>query len=565
VSFQRDCQGLLHRGGDVPDVDERAVLPERFPFRARVGPPLCPAPLVHAGVPDVDRSQRHRGDAGPGGEARTQVFGQELGQAVGARRPARVLVIDREVVREALALSGPEHLRAGEMDYPRYAGGGLRREQHVPGAEHIDRHDLFWAARIVVRDRAEVRDRIAALRRALDRREVKQIIAVGPVKATDLMSKALQMVNDRAADTPAVPGNKDPHNSMIGSGYGGGRARGSRRGFGVQPGCAASAMDHDFVLYVAGPGGRTLSSGFQEVFSVSNGFGMCGAGLVFDDTSAQCQPSVTIPAGAPAGTWTVSKLSLWDNAGNHATYAHLNVLPITVTSDSVIRASAFSANPTQVDNWVNTATSQLSMKVTGAVGGVATIYVDFTAGSPCGQGATSPTQNPDGSYSVDISMFSIADSCSVAGIAVLDGAGDLSVYGSEYGLPDLGINLTRVPDTTPPVATGAQVSPASQPTNPNSTGFEGLTVDVNDTVAPVNQISTTVFNSSGQIVGGGFGGVTATLTGPVTTSTSLPVGLPPGTYTVAFQLIDKGGLISSYGYPNSPPVPGGPLVFTVTP
>jgi hypothetical protein len=88
---------------------------------------------------------------------------------------------------------------------------------------------------------------------------------------------------------------------------------------------------------------------------------------------------------------------------------------------------------------------------------------------------------------------------------------------------------------------------------------------VNDAIAPVNEISTTVFDSSGQIVGGGFGGVTATLTGPVSTIASLPAGLPPGTYTVAFQLTDAGGLTSSYGYPNSPPVPGGPLVFTVTP
>jgi hypothetical protein len=318
------------------------------------------------------------------------------------------------------------------------------------------------------------------------------------------------------------------------------------------------------VITLTGPGGKILASSFQEVFSVANGFGMCGAGIVFDDTSAGCQPSVTIPAGIPAGTWTVSKLALWDNAGNHVTYANLHVLPITVTSDSSIRASAFSANPTQVDNWVNDATVRVSMNVTGAVGGVSAIYVDFTAG-PCRQRFASPTQNPDGSYSVDISMFSFADSCSVTGIAVLDGAGDVSVYGPEYGLPDLGINLTRVPDTTPPVATGAQVSPASQPTNPNSTGFEDLTVDVNDAIAPVNDISTTVFNSSGQIVGGGFGGVIATLTGPVTTSIPLPVGLPPGTYTVAFQLTDAGGLTSSYGYPNSPPVPGGPLVFTVTP
>jgi hypothetical protein len=32
----------------------------------------------------------------------------------------------------------------------------------------------------------------------------------------------------------------------------------------------------------------------------------------------------------------------------------------------------------------------------------------------------------------------------------------------------------------------------------------------------------------------------------------------------AFQLTDAGGLTSSYGYPTSPPVPGGPLQFTIT-
>jgi hypothetical protein len=67
------------------------------------------------------------------------------------------------------------------------------------------------------------------------------------------------------------------------------------------------------------------------------------------------------------------------------------------------------------------------------------------------------------------------------------------------------------------------------------------------------------------ITGGGFGGVPATLNGPVVFSVPTPVGMPPGTYTVAFQLTDAGGLTSSYGYPNTPPVPGGPLVFTVTP
>jgi hypothetical protein len=106
-------------------------------------------------------------------------------------------------------------------------------------------------------------------------------------------------------------------------------------------------------------------------------------------------------------------------------------------------------------------------------------------------------------------------------------------------------------------------SPCSQQSADSQ--FVGLTGDVSDPVAPVTEISETVFDTSGTIVGGGFGGVTATLSGPVTTSVPVPAGLPPGTYTVAFQLTDAGGLTSSYGYPTSPPVPGGAPQFTITP
>ncbi len=317
-------------------------------------------------------------------------------------------------------------------------------------------------------------------------------------------------------------------------------------------------------LTLACPDGQTLSTSFSDVYSVDNQYGTCGAGIVFDDTNAQCQPSVTIPPTAAPGTWTVSKLELWDNAGNHATYKDLNVLPVTVTSNSVIQASGFAANPTQLDNWVQTASTQISMNVTGAKDGVSSITVDFEPGGPCSQQTTTPTLNADGTYSIPVSMFSIATSCSVAGIAVVDGAGDVSVYGAEYGEPDLGIVLTRVPDTTPPVATGASVSPTTLTESPNTQDV-GLTVDVADAIAPVDQMSATVFNSSGVAVGGVEGGVTSTLTGPVGIGVSLDAGLPPGTYTVAFQITDAGGLTSSYGYPTSQPVPGGPLTFTVTP
>lgn len=237
------------------------------------------------------------------------------------------------------------------------------------------------------------------------------------------------------------------------------------------------------------------------------------------------------------------------------------MLPITVTSNSAVQASGFTASPNPVNNWTQTQTVQIGMNVSGAQDGVATIYVDFAAGSPCLPQSATPTANADGTYSVPVSMFSIASRCTVAGIAVLDGAGNLAVYGAEYGEPAVGIQLTRVPDTAPPVATGASLSATSLPSTADSIG---LTIDVNDAVAPVNELSGTVFNSSGYPVGGASGGVPATLSGSVSMSLSIPTGLAPGTYTVAFQLTDEGGLESSYGYPNSQQVPGGPLQFTIT-
>jgi hypothetical protein len=61
--------------------------------------------------------------------------------------------------------------------------------------------------------------------------------------------------------------------------------------------------------------------------------------------------------------------------------------------------------------------------------------------------------------------------------------------------------------------------------------------------------------------------VPPTLTGPIQVTINLPQ-LQPGTYTVAFEIMDPGNLWSAYGYPNDPssqPMPGGPLTLTVAP
>jgi hypothetical protein len=154
-------------------------------------------------------------------------------------------------------------------------------------------------------------------------------------------------------------------------------------------------------------------------------------------------------------------------------------------------------------------------------------------------------------------------SCTITGIAVVDGAGDVSLYGPEYGAPDPGITITQVPDTTPPVATAASLTSTTLAFSANSQ-FDGLKVTIDDAVAPVDEISVFMYNSSGSGGEVSFGGVQSTLTGTVTFGFSIPAGMAPGTYTVGFELIDAAGLNTFYGTPNGTPVPGGPLSLTIT-
>jgi hypothetical protein len=61
-------------------------------------------------------------------------------------------VIDGEVIGQPLALGDPEYLRAGKADHPARVGA-LRRQQHMPGAQDVDRRDLLRAPGAVVSKR----------------------------------------------------------------------------------------------------------------------------------------------------------------------------------------------------------------------------------------------------------------------------------------------------------------------------------------------------------------------------------------------------------------------------
>jgi hypothetical protein len=318
-------------------------------------------------------------------------------------------------------------------------------------------------------------------------------------------------------------------------------------------------------IRLTGPGGQTLHGTFAFTSSQNQGesCGNLGGG---DDFLPSCGVQITIPAGSAAGTWVVSSITLVNNAGISKTYGNLNAVPIVVTGDTGLSATGFTASPNPVNNWVNVLNPvQITMAVAGAQQGISAIYVDAANAAPCQQFNTTPTVNQDGTVSVPIDDFRGTATCQIGGIAIVDGAGNVALYGSEYNAPDPGVTIMRVPDTTAPTATSASLTPTSLPASQTFDNQFTLTLQVVAPIAPVDQLSIYAFDSSGNEVFEQSGGVSSTSTGQLQNFFNLSEFLPAGTYTVGFTITDEGGLSTSYGTPGGQPMPGGPLQFTVTP
>jgi hypothetical protein len=272
-----------------------------------------------------------------------------------------------------------------------------------------------------------------------------------------------------------------------------------------------------------------------------------------------------VPKGTAPGIWSVSQITLTSNAGVTAVYGNLNAAPITMTDDTGFTASDFSVSPNPVDNWRATQTVNVTLTPSGARGGISAVYVNaYVNASYCPQWSTTPTINADGSVSVPLHFDSGAASCQISGIVVVDGAGDVALYGQDYYAPDPNLIINRTPDTTAPTASSASVSPTTIAQSAIPSTFVTTTVVASVGVAPINQFDLYIYDSSGNVVDQALGGVSQAADGTVQLDTQLPYGQAPGTYTIGFTLYDAGGLSNSYGTPHGQPMPGGPLQLTVT-
>ncbi|SCE78093.1 hypothetical protein [Micromonospora chokoriensis] len=318
-------------------------------------------------------------------------------------------------------------------------------------------------------------------------------------------------------------------------------------------------------LTLTGPSGRRVSGTFQLTRDGSQW--SCNGQVAWDPTWLTCSIPVTVPAGSPSGTWRVSRLDLTDSWGNTRTdTSPEGAAPVQVSRNEVLSASNFALTKAEVNNWRGPASTALTFRPQGMVGGLASVDLEL---SWCSQPSHTPVVGDDGSASVEIVLQSSwMSSCSINGVRLTDGAGNVALYGAAYGAPDLGLTVTRVKDEKAPVVLSATLPKATwtqqETEDAWGLGFD-VTVEVDD-FAKIQQFSATIYDSNGEPKGGMSGGEHDDGTGVFRLAVSTG-RMEPGQYTIGFSLTDEAGNDSAWGYPNNAgnPIPNGPLVLTVVP
>lgn len=315
-------------------------------------------------------------------------------------------------------------------------------------------------------------------------------------------------------------------------------------------------------LVLGGPQGATASGSFR-VTQDTDGTQQCGDYTGYDTHDIFCTVEVDVPADAPAGIWSVSRLRLTDASGTVSVAKGLSQDPVHITRNSTVQASDFAISPAQYNNWNTPAPLTITMKPSGFQGGIASVTVLLDG---CGGSVTdNPVIAPDGTISVRATAPPIyTKRCTVTGIGLTDGAGESAAYGTAFHGPALDLVATQTPDTAAPVVNSASLDVTSVPASTLPRNAV-LTLDVTSFVG-VDGFSLTVYDADGEPVGGMSGGISSVTSGPLELVVPLHQGLAPGAYTVGFTLTDAGDLHTQYGYPggHGSPVPGGPLVITVT-
>lgn len=319
-------------------------------------------------------------------------------------------------------------------------------------------------------------------------------------------------------------------------------------------------------VVATGPGGRQARGTFAISWDWSEGYSGCGNIEWLEHYVLNCLVTVPLPPGLPEGDWTVTEVDLTSNAGVTHEYTGLTEPVVHVTSDAVLSASDFAFTPDRIDTWHRpTPSSEFSLRPHGAVGGITSVELTYWDSGPCTQLSTTPTVQADGTVTVPVRGLPGAFTCVPTGLVITDGNGDRAVYGSRQGAPDIGATLTNTPDTVLPTVDSVSLTPTTVTAGDRETRIV-LTINIADSTAGVTGYDLYLVDGAGQIRSVQLAGTVTTFSGPLINSFELPENIQAGTYTVAFTLQDQDRQTVSYGMPHEgQPMPGGPLVLTVTP
>ena len=318
-------------------------------------------------------------------------------------------------------------------------------------------------------------------------------------------------------------------------------------------------------IQFTGPTGQTINTSFavHGPNGQSSGYS-CGYLSGGDLHQVTCGLTIQFPVGSAPGAWKVTRLAVTDNVGNTTVARSPQSDAITLTTDTAITASNFSLTPDPLNDWGGNVTETLTMSVSGASGGVSDIYVDQNDNSSCLAQSPTPTVNADGSVSVYLTVFQGAAECGPKGIAIVDGAGNVALYGAEYDAPDPGIDAKQVPDTGPAISS-AVVSQASISQAELADTAITTTVDFTAPTAPITMVCGYVQDSHGiQVSQGCTDYLDDVQTGPETIDLDVPADTPVGTYTVTYLFVDEGYKHWQFGGVYGQAFPGSPLTFTIT-